>query len=136
MSNTNFYSTDYQGLTRSFCHGKIYCSSITASLVHHKIGIPWDRLHVLTLNEKLNIAGVNLICFDANHCPGSIIILFEPPNGKVSVSLSIFFHLFDISIQYVIFLYLPFRLFCTLEISVFLPRWPTILFCSLPVSTL
>ncbi|ONM22158.1 sterile alpha motif (SAM) domain-containing protein [Zea mays] len=76
------YLRDYQGLTRSFCHGKIYCSSITASLVHHKIGIPWDRLHVLTLNEKLNIAGVNLICFDANHCPGSIIILFEPPNGK------------------------------------------------------
>ncbi|GJM98710.1 hypothetical protein PR202_ga15741 [Eleusine coracana subsp. coracana] len=75
-------STDYQGLTRSFCHGKIYCSSITASLVHHKIGISWDRLYVLPMNEKVTVAGVNLTCFDANHCPGSIIILFEPPNGK------------------------------------------------------
>nr|CAB3457151.1 unnamed protein product [Digitaria exilis] len=75
-------STDYQGLTRSFCHGKIYCSSITASLVHHKIGISWDKLHVLPLNKKITISGVNLTCFDANHCPGSIIILFEPPNGK------------------------------------------------------
>ncbi|KXG35706.1 uncharacterized protein LOC8062739 [Sorghum bicolor] len=79
---THFHVDHYQGLTRSFCHGKIYCSSITASLVHHKIGIPWDRLHVLTLNEKLTIGGVSLTCFDANHCPGSIIILFEPPNGK------------------------------------------------------
>ncbi|CAD6219083.1 unnamed protein product [Miscanthus lutarioriparius] len=79
---THFHVDHYQGLTRSFCHGKIYCSSITASLVHHKIGIPWDRLHVLTLNEKHTIAGVSLTCFDANHCPGSIIILFEPPNGK------------------------------------------------------
>ncbi|RLN35458.1 uncharacterized protein C2845_PM03G35700 [Panicum miliaceum] len=79
---THFHVDHYQGLTRSFCHGKIYCSSITASLVHHKIGIPWDKLHVLPLNKKITISGVNLICFDANHCPGSIIILFEPPNGK------------------------------------------------------
>ncbi|KAF8657812.1 hypothetical protein HU200_059974 [Digitaria exilis] len=79
---THFHVDHYQGLTRSFCHGKIYCSSITASLVHHKIGISWDKLHVLPLNKKITISGVNLTCFDANHCPGSIIILFEPPNGK------------------------------------------------------
>ncbi|TVU09690.1 hypothetical protein EJB05_43181, partial [Eragrostis curvula] len=79
---THFHIDHYQGLTRSFCHGKIYCSSITASLVHHKIGIPWDRLHVLPINQKITISGVNLTCFDANHCPGSIIILFEPSNGK------------------------------------------------------
>lgn len=76
-------NADYQGLTRSFCHGKIYCSEITARLVNMKIGIPWDRLHVLPINEKINIAGIDVTCFDANHCPGSIIILFEPPNGKV-----------------------------------------------------
>lgn len=79
---THFHLDHYQGLTRSFCLGKIYCSSITASLVHHKIGVPWDRLHVLPLNKRITVAGVTLTCFDANHCPGSIIILFEPPNGK------------------------------------------------------
>ncbi|CAL5074130.1 unnamed protein product [Urochloa decumbens] len=79
---THFHVDHYQGLTRSFCHGKIYCSSITAGLVHYKIGIPWDKLHVLPLNRRIAIAGINLTCFDANHCPGSIIILFEPPNGK------------------------------------------------------
>ncbi|KAM0872563.1 hypothetical protein ACQ4PT_038674 [Festuca glaucescens] len=79
---THFHLDHYQGLTKNFCHGKIYCSSITANLVHHKIGVAWDRLHVLPLNKRITVAGVNLTCFDANHCPGSIIILFEPPNGK------------------------------------------------------
>jgi Cft2 family RNA processing exonuclease len=90
LTHFSFCSIDYQGLTRSFCHGKIYCSSITASLAHHKIGFPWVRLHVLPMNEKITIVGINLTCFDANHCPGSIIILFEPPNGKVSMVLCCF----------------------------------------------
>ncbi|KAG8375453.1 hypothetical protein BUALT_Bualt10G0101500 [Buddleja alternifolia] len=79
---THFHLDHYQGLTRSFCHGKIYCSSITAKLVNLKIGIPWDKIQVLPLNQKINIAGTDVTCFDANHCPGAIIILFEPPNGK------------------------------------------------------
>ncbi|KAK3032211.1 hypothetical protein RJ639_036141, partial [Escallonia herrerae] len=79
---THFHIDHYQGLTRSFCHGKIYCSLITARLVNLKIGIPWDRLQVLPLSQKISIAGVDVTCFDANHCPGSILILFEPPSGK------------------------------------------------------
>ena len=49
-----------------------------------KIGVPLDRLHILPLNERIDIAGVTVTFLDANHCPGSVIILFEPPNGKVS----------------------------------------------------
>ncbi|CAK9170578.1 unnamed protein product [Ilex paraguariensis] len=85
---THFHIDHYQGLTRSFCHGKIYCSSITARLVNLKIGIPWDKLQILPLNQKISIAGVNVTCFDANHCPGSIILLFEPLNGKVRSELT------------------------------------------------
>ncbi|PIA27600.1 hypothetical protein AQUCO_07600046v1 [Aquilegia coerulea] len=79
---THFHIDHYQGLTRNFCHGKIYCSAITARLVNMKIGIPWDKMQILPLNQKISIAGVDVICLDANHCPGSIIILFEPPNGN------------------------------------------------------
>ncbi|XP_038701091.1 DNA cross-link repair 1A protein isoform X2 [Tripterygium wilfordii] len=79
---THFHMDHYQGLTKSFCHGKIYCSLITARLVNMKIGIPWDRLQVLPLNQKISIAEINVTCLDANHCPGAIIILFEPRNGK------------------------------------------------------
>ncbi|KAJ0981093.1 hypothetical protein J5N97_009348 [Dioscorea zingiberensis] len=79
---THFHIDHYQGLTRSFCHGKIYCSSVTAHLVNAKLGVPWDKLQILPLNQKVTVSGVTLACFDANHCPGSIIILFEPSNGK------------------------------------------------------
>ncbi|XP_024963152.1 DNA cross-link repair protein SNM1 [Cynara cardunculus var. scolymus] len=79
---THFHMDHYQGLTKAFCHGKIYCSLITAKLVNLKIGIPWEKIEVLPLNQKINIAGVDVTCFDANHCPGSIIILFEPPSCK------------------------------------------------------
>jgi DNA cross-link repair 1A protein len=76
---------DYQGLTRGFRHGKVYCSLITARLVNMRIGLSWDQLHVLPLNERVNVDGVYVTAIDANHCPGSVIILFEPPNGKVRV---------------------------------------------------
>ncbi|XWS17569.1 hypothetical protein CRYUN_Cryun33cG0078500 [Craigia yunnanensis] len=79
---THFHMDHYQGLTRSFRHGKIYCSSITARLVNMKLGIPWVMLQVLPLNQKINISGIDVTCLDANHCPGSIMILFEPPNDK------------------------------------------------------
>ncbi|XP_042031827.1 DNA cross-link repair 1A protein-like [Salvia splendens] len=79
---THFHLDHYQGLTKSFSHGVIYCSLITAKLVNLKLGIPWANIQVLPLREKINIAGTNITCFDANHCPGAIIILFEPPNGK------------------------------------------------------
>ncbi|CAL9237070.1 unnamed protein product [Arabidopsis halleri] len=79
---THFHLDHYQGLTKSFSHGKIYCSLVTAKLVNMKIGIPWERLQVLDLGQKVNIAGIDVTCVDANHCPGSIMILFEPANGK------------------------------------------------------
>lgn len=52
------------------------------------IGIPYDKLHVLPLNPKVEIAGVDVTCLDANHCPGPIIILFQAPNGKVWLGLN------------------------------------------------
>ncbi|GMG99305.1 hypothetical protein Nepgr_001145 [Nepenthes gracilis] len=79
---THFHADHYQGLTKYFSYGKIYCSLITAKLVNLKIGIPWDKLQVLPLNQKISIAGVDVTVFDANHCPGAIIILFEPLNSK------------------------------------------------------
>ncbi|KAL9240679.1 hypothetical protein vseg_014870 [Gypsophila vaccaria] len=79
---THFHIDHYQGLSKSFSYGKIYCSMITARLINTKIGISWDKLEVMPLNQKVNIAGVDVTCYDANHCPGAIMLLFEPPNGQ------------------------------------------------------
>ncbi|KAL3684327.1 hypothetical protein R1sor_002349 [Riccia sorocarpa] len=77
---THFHTDHYQGLTRGFRYGRVFCSAITARLVNLRIGVSWDRLVIVPMNEKLKICGVDVTFIDANHCPGSVMILFEPPN--------------------------------------------------------
>ncbi|KAL2652826.1 hypothetical protein R1flu_020954 [Riccia fluitans] len=79
---THFHTDHYHGLTRGFRYGRIFCSSITARLVNLKIGVSWDRLMIVPMNEKFKICGVDVTFIDANHCPGSVMIIFEPPNGE------------------------------------------------------
>ncbi|KAG6542227.1 hypothetical protein Mapa_016355 [Marchantia paleacea] len=79
---THFHTDHYHGLTRGFRYGRIFCSAITARLVNARIGVSWERLMIVPLNEKFKICGVDVTFIDANHCPGSVMILFEPPNGE------------------------------------------------------
>lgn len=85
VSNCSYSScsADYQGLTQGFRHGKIFCSTITARLVKLRLGVPTDLIQAVPLNETVLIDGVRVTFIDANHCPGAVMILFEPPNGKV-----------------------------------------------------
>ncbi|KAI5076808.1 hypothetical protein GOP47_0008873 [Adiantum capillus-veneris] len=79
---THFHTDHYQGLTRAFRYGHVYCSPITAQLVNTRIGVPWERLKSLPLDQTTEIDGVKVTLIDANHCPGSVMILFQPQNGK------------------------------------------------------
>jgi hypothetical protein len=79
----NIFVTDYQGLTRNFRHGTIFCSSITARLVNMKLGVPLEKLHTLPLNERVKIDNCHVTLMEANHCPGAVMFLFEPEGAKV-----------------------------------------------------
>ncbi|CAG2106195.1 unnamed protein product [Medioppia subpectinata] len=77
---THFHSDHYTGLKNSFNH-QIYCSPITASLVrnHFKNGL--FSLNVIQVNETRDVLSTKVTFFEANHCPGAVVILFELSNG-------------------------------------------------------
>ena len=77
------------GLSSSWQHN-IYCSEITSKLLINKYSVREELVHPLEIGrnhimyldeEKQEQMVVNLI--DANHCPGSVMFLFEGYFGKV-----------------------------------------------------
>lgn len=75
---SHFHSDHYIGLKKSWEQGQIYCSQITSDLMKHKFKIPEDRIIILINDERTWIT--NSICvtaFDANHCPGAQVYLFQ-----------------------------------------------------------
>ena len=75
---SHFHYDHYIGLNKSFNKGQIYCTKITAKLVHHILNVPLEVLHILPLNTPVAIQGVKVTALDANHCPGACMFLFEP----------------------------------------------------------
>ncbi|KAK9470857.1 beta-lactamase-like protein [Dipodascopsis tothii] len=75
---THFHSDHYGGLYSSWKHGPIYCSEVTGRLVMKKLQVDPQYVQMLPMNKRIDIDGqfaVTLI--DANHCPGSVLFLFE-----------------------------------------------------------
>ncbi|XP_064029651.1 5' exonuclease Apollo [Pogoniulus pusillus] len=64
----------------------LYCSPVTARLLHLRLQVPtcWIRplevgqSHVLGENEKVTVT-----LLDSNHCPGSVMFLFEGTFGTI-----------------------------------------------------
>lgn len=83
---THFHSDHYQGLSKDFDSGMIYCSKITANLVKAKLRVSISHLTGLDLETKyvLSVGGqdVKVTLIDANHCPGSVCILFYFPSTR------------------------------------------------------
>ncbi|RKP24241.1 beta-lactamase-like protein [Syncephalis pseudoplumigaleata] len=79
---THFHSDHYQGLSKSFAHGPIYCTSVTANLVAERLKVPREQMRPLPLDTTLTIDSVRVTLIDANHCPGAAIILFEVPDAS------------------------------------------------------
>ncbi|XP_035469335.2 DNA cross-link repair 1A protein [Scophthalmus maximus] len=78
---THFHSDHYGGLTKKDTF-PIYCNRITGNLVKSKLKVAEQYVHILPMNTQLTVDGVEVILLDANHCPGSAMLLFFLPDGQ------------------------------------------------------
>lgn len=75
---SHFHSDHYIGLKKSWEQGTVYCSEITAKLMINKFKTDPSRIEVLELNKKYWIEPfLSVMTFDAYHCPGATIFLFQ-----------------------------------------------------------
>ncbi|KAJ5874945.1 DNA repair metallo-beta-lactamase [Penicillium soppii] len=82
---SHFHSDHYIGLSKSWCHGPIYCSRPTANLVRQQLRVDpkWVvDLEFETTFEVPGTGGVQVTMLHANHCPGSSLFLFEKTVGS------------------------------------------------------
>lgn len=71
----HFHSDHYGGMTAGWSHGKIYCSSITASLVLQQIKVDPEYVVRLPMHQTVNIEGIDVTLIDANQSIPSIASL-------------------------------------------------------------
>jgi DNA cross-link repair 1A protein len=85
---THFHSDHYGGLTKASMRpgAVVLCTAVTASLVRSVLRVPAERIQVLPTGGEDGVAvpdtndasnGVRVWCFDANHCPGAVVMLFH-----------------------------------------------------------
>ncbi|VDK36145.1 unnamed protein product, partial [Taenia asiatica] len=80
---THFHYDHYGGMSAKF-EGTVYCSEVTAKLVRVKFGQSISLVPLPT-NIFIRIHDYDILLIDANHCPGSVMILSRLPNGKINL---------------------------------------------------
>lgn len=62
-----------------FDSGTLHCSPSTAKLAQQQLRVPSSRIVPHPLNSPFVVDDVRVTFLDANHCPGAVMVLFEPP---------------------------------------------------------
>ncbi|XP_078806823.1 5' exonuclease Apollo isoform X2 [Oryzias latipes] len=78
------------GLTSTWSGRPIYCSPVTAKLLHLKLKVKEQWIHPLEIGEQnllpLDDIGketLTVTLIDANHCPGAVMFLFQGYFGSI-----------------------------------------------------
>jgi len=86
---THYHADHYEGMSPGWDYGPIYCSQITKNLIEYNFP-NITNIHTVEMNKRfvvpLNKDGTKTIhatFFDANHIPGSVMILFEGYMGTI-----------------------------------------------------
>ncbi|EGR29145.1 hypothetical protein IMG5_161990 [Ichthyophthirius multifiliis] len=86
---THMHSDHYQGLSQNWNYGPIYCSKTTKRLLLQKFP-HLKRVMALDMNEEIRICineqnkiYISVYLFDSNHCPGSVMFMFEGYFGRI-----------------------------------------------------
>ncbi|EGU12908.1 putative DNA repair protein Pso2/Snm1 [Rhodotorula toruloides ATCC 204091] len=74
------HSDHYQNLNSSWSHGEIYASQTTINLIKLKLKLKDEYLFPLPMDKTVKVHGIDVTLIDANHCPGSVLFLFEGPH--------------------------------------------------------
>jgi DNA cross-link repair 1A protein len=80
---SHFHSDHYQGLNSKFNRGIVYCSPITAALVQTVLRVPSKFIQIVPLRTTVVVEDVEVTFFDANHCPGAVVLLFRLRDGSL-----------------------------------------------------
>ncbi|KAH9255083.1 hypothetical protein BASA81_006842 [Batrachochytrium salamandrivorans] len=81
---THFHYDHYIGLCKKFDCGTIYCSATTGRLLCLQLQIPSHRIAILPIGKRVGLGSECFVtAFDANHCPGAMVLVFESHNGQV-----------------------------------------------------
>lgn len=78
---THFHSDHYGGLGPKWDRGprcSIYCSRITRNLLERRLRVQGHLLQELEVGVPREVEGVLVTALEANHCPGAVMLLFEP----------------------------------------------------------
>ncbi|NWH86085.1 DCR1B exonuclease, partial [Aegithalos caudatus] len=61
----------------------VYCSPLTARLLHHRLQVSKCWIRPLEVGQSHVVDEVTVTLIDANHCPGSVMFLFEGTFGTI-----------------------------------------------------
>jgi DNA cross-link repair 1A protein len=78
---SHFHSDHTVGLKNGFSKS-IVCSMITKRLLVSLRGIKNEIILAAEPGETIVIEKISITLIDANHCPGTVMFLFEFPSGK------------------------------------------------------